>query len=79
MSYQDVCPECVEQDGLCRRHEKAILPQLAQPGWYRLVGSAHYGKEQVEKAKDPAAIRLIRRKERRRASRARELSLAFAS
>lgn len=73
MSYSDPCPDCIEHDGLCKRHEKAILPQLAQPGWYRLVGNTFYGKAQAEKEMDAATRRLIKRKERKRAKRLREL------
>jgi len=30
---------CIRHGGLCYGCAKAILPQLAQPGWYRLVRS----------------------------------------
>lgn len=69
----DVCKNCVEQQGLCRRHEKAILPQLAEPFWYRQAHSGMFHELRDEKAHSPEALRLIRRKDRRRAKRAEEL------
>lgn len=36
-----VCAACVRQDGLCGRHQRDVLPQLAQMYWYRLVKSGY--------------------------------------
>lgn len=74
-----VCDDCVAHEGLCKRHEPSVLPQLAQPGWYRLVGHTHYGKETAERELDSATSRLLKRKERKRAKRLRELALAIGT
>lgn len=62
----EICPDCVKQDGLCKRHIPSVCPNLAQPGWYRLVGTSFYGKAQAEREKDIATQRLLGRKERKR-------------
>ena len=72
-SPPDLCADCVKQDGLCTRHIPSVCPNLAQPGWYRHAHSGMYHELRDEKAHSPEALRLIRRKERRRAKRLREL------
>lgn len=48
---------------MCRKCRNAILPQLAQPGWYRLVGQMH-AKTDEELASAPAK-KAIRRNHRK--------------
>lgn len=71
----DPCPDCIEHDGLCRRHERSVLPQLAQPFWYRHAHSGMYRELKEQKDHSPEALKLIRRKERRRSKRLTELKL----
>lgn len=66
--------------GLCGRHRKAVLPQLAQPFWYRLVGT-HHQKSELE-AMSPEARRVYNRKRTkaaRRAASAKARHLALTS
>lgn len=69
-----VCSACVEAHGLCERHGRQILPQLAQPFWHRLVGETHYDKRVEE---SPAARKVRERKERKRARGKERLLLAI--
>lgn len=74
MSYSaETCADCIKHDGLCRRHEKAILPQLAQPFWHKHAHSGMYRELKDEKDHSPEGLKIIRRKERLRAKRLREL------
>lgn len=34
-----LCDACLAHEGLCIAHAKSVLPQLAQPHWYRLIGT----------------------------------------
>ena len=67
------CDECVAQRGLCGRHKRAILPQLAQPHWYRLVGTDHHD-ERTEMSRE--ARKVADRKARKAKRRAELLALA---
>lgn len=66
------CPSCVSQQGLCGRHKKGILPQLAQPFWYKLVGATvdKTAHEQVLETMSPEARRVYHRKRTKAARRA---------
>ncbi len=62
-----VCSDCVTANGLlCERCAKSVLPQLAQPFWYQLVGTHHYTKTPTE---SPEGRAIRERKERRAAKR----------
>lgn len=62
----EICPQCVEQQGLCSVHAKHVCPQLKQPAWYKLVGSRHYDERTEE---SPEGRKVRERKERKRAAR----------
>jgi hypothetical protein len=72
----------VDADGLCERHAKGVLPQLAQPHWYRLVGDDLRGQEQrAVEAMSPEARLVYERKQRKaqtRAARAARMANARA-
>ena len=72
-----LCPQCVSSEGLCAHHAKSVLPQLAQPGWYRLVGVQHYvdKRASIESA-EAKKVRL--RRERKRARAAERLMIAIS-
>lgn len=80
----DTCQRCVSARGLCRRHARGVLPQLAQPFWYKLVGtiaekSAH---EQVLETMGPEARKVYHRKRTkaaRKAARAAQMQTARAA
>lgn len=63
-SAPQVCSYCVESHGLCSTHALSVLPQLAQPFWYRHAHSGMYYETGKDKP-SPEAQRLIARKERR--------------
>jgi hypothetical protein len=63
---EPVCPRCVESDGLCTAHAKAVLPQLAQPGWVRLIGVT---KPKAERRIPDAAAERIRQRKAAKATR----------
>jgi hypothetical protein len=66
-----LCPECVRASGLCASHAKGVLPQLAQPFWYQLVGTDHRHEEQrVQDEMSPEARKVYNRKRTRAARRA---------
>lgn len=58
-TINDDCCKAVE-GGLCEKHARGVLPQLAQPWWYRDVktGDAHRSDEH------PANVRRRQRNER---------------
>lgn len=66
------CDDCVAQRGLCGRHKRGVLPQLAQPHWYRLVGHAHHD-ERKEMSRE--ARKIADRKARKAKRRAELLAL----
>lgn len=41
MPDEPLCLDCTERQGLCRFHERHVLPQLAQPGWTKMIGEMH--------------------------------------
>lgn len=53
----------VDRVVMCRKCRKDILPQLAQPGWYKLRGSDH-AKTDEQLASSPAK-KAIRRNQRK--------------
>lgn len=79
LSYQDVCADCIRHDGLCRKHERAVLPQLAQPFWYRHAHSGMYRELKDEKDHSAAGLKIKRRKERLRAKRMQEMAELVAA
>lgn len=64
----ELCGACVTRQGLCRRHARGVLPQLAQPFWYQLVGT-HHQKSALEEM-SPEARRVYERKRTKAARRA---------
>lgn len=36
-----LCDQCLLERGLCSKHARHVLPQLAQPFWYQLVAFTH--------------------------------------
>lgn len=72
-----LCTACVEQSGLCGRHKKGVLPQLAQPFWYQLVGTHH--QKSVVEAMSPEGRRVYNRKRTKAARRATMAAARFAS
>ena len=62
------CRYCIEQGGLCKRHSRSVCPQLAQPFWYRLVGTD--AQKSAEQEMSPEARRIAERKRRKAAKRA---------
>jgi hypothetical protein len=65
----DICPACVAQQGLCQRHEKGVLPQLAQPFWHKLVGQDRRYEEQRVLADMSPEARLVYERKQRKAKR----------
>lgn len=59
-----VCDDCLSHDGLCLAHGKSVLPQLAQPRWYRLVGSV-LTPDKALPDESPSVLRAKRRVARR--------------
>lgn len=72
-SDPDLCPSCITHQGLCRKHERGVLPLLKEPHWYRLVHSGMYRELKDEKDHSPEGLAIRRRKERRRAKRYEQL------
>lgn len=66
------CDRCAQSAGLCRRHAHGILPQLAQPFWYRQAHSGLWTDEKENAVKDAATLKAERR-ERMKAKRRAEL------
>lgn len=74
-----VCSECVEQRGLCGRHQcrQAVLPQLAKPAWVRLIGqhlTEQKKRQNVSKHTDAEARSL-----RKLANKAAKMGKAYAA
>jgi len=70
------CERCSQLKTLCRSCKRSILPQLAQPGWIRLIGQNNGGKDKKDESSEGRRVRL--RKERkavRRLLRAGPLAL----
>jgi hypothetical protein len=57
-----LCPDCVSASGLCASHAKGVLPRLAQPHWYRLVGDSYHDVRKDESAAGAKARRRTERK-----------------
>ena len=74
---EPICPQCVCSEGLCTHHAKSVLPQLAQPGWYRLVGAQHYIDKRAS-VESPEAKKVRLRRERKRARAAERLLIAIS-
>jgi hypothetical protein len=78
---ESVCATCVQRQGLCARHKVGVLPQLAQPFWYKLVGTHHQQTphEVMLAQMSPDARRVYdrkRTKEARKAARAVQMTQA---
>lgn len=75
-----LCPACVLAAGFCVRCVKAVSPRLAQPFWYRLVGTHHRDAERdARQALSPEGQKIARRKQTREARRARSHMARAAS
>lgn len=61
----DVCEACLNADGLCQRHARHVLPQLAQPAWVRLIDKARLELANHIESPSPAALKVMRRKARK--------------
>lgn len=72
------CHRCARSLGLCRRHRRGILPQLAQPFWYRHAHSGLWTDEKENAIKDAATLKAERR-ERLKLKRQREMRALLAS
>lgn len=57
------CETCTKLKTLCRSCKRSILPQLAQPGWVRLIGANNGAENKTDESPEARRIRL--RKERR--------------
>lgn len=65
------CPECIRSQGLCASCGKSVLPQLAQPFWYKLVGTDRRDESQRTVAEmSPEARKVYNRKRTKAARRA---------
>lgn len=67
----DPCPRCVAEQGLCSRHHRGILPELARNiGWLKLMGDAVIEQQRLqERDEHAAAIAKAKRREARKAKR----------
>lgn len=72
------CDNCARSQGLCRRHRRGILPQLAQPFWYRHAHSGLWTDEKENAIKDAATLKAERR-ERLKVQRRKEMRDLLAS
>lgn len=64
IAAEPLCADCLSREGLCLAHAKSVLPQLAQPHWYRLVGSV-LAPDRAVKDEAPAVLKAKRRTARR--------------
>lgn len=65
-----LCVPCLNHDGLCERHAKEVLPQLAQPGWVRLIGIARVEQTKAQQVQEvPVSPQQASWRERRKAAR----------
>lgn len=71
-----LCPDCCERSGLCVRCAKSVVPQLAQPHWYRLVGKDRRGADQIADGELSREGRKAKNRRTRKA--ARRLARALA-
>ena len=74
-----LCDECVRRQGLCHRHERDVLPQLAQMWWYRLVGSDWNDGDKATDCVvpvDPDEKRRAKREARKRFKRSAKAAIA---
>jgi hypothetical protein len=54
---EDVCLDCTAQQGLCARHERDVLPQLARNiGWLKMMGEARTEQRGRQRAAAPASV-----------------------
>lgn len=53
---EPVCRACVRADGLCARHESDVLPQIARPGWVRLIGVSLVSPHRQAQIDKPATV-----------------------
>lgn len=66
---EPLCPTCVAHEGLCRKHERQILPQLAQPfKLWKLLAKKRRAAKELRWLSTPAEK--ARRKRTRRLERA---------
>ena len=67
LNSEPPCAKCISARGVCRSCLDHLLPKLAQPFWYRLVGTVMVEQKKRQKAEDPAIVREVERVRRRNA------------
>src|SRR4051812_42464646 len=74
-----ICPACIDSAGLCigcAEHDRSLLPQLTEPGWYVDVHSGDYhlkrAKADANEVKESAAAKRARRRNKRKESKRKE-------
>jgi hypothetical protein len=63
-----LCDDCLTHEGLCIAHAPSVLPQLAQPHWYRLVGHTLSADKPLKE--ESAPVLKAKRRTARRLARA---------
>lgn len=68
-----LCPACFASDGLCSRHKREILPQIAQNRrWLLLIGTALVEQRRRQFVSEhQAEVDRIKRRNARKSNRAR--------
>lgn len=60
------CPRCIRDGGLCARHTRGILPELARNiGWLKLMGEAVVEQKRLQRREDAATAKAKRREARK--------------
>lgn len=74
-----ICPACLDSAGLCLSCSRGVLPRLAQPSWYRLIGEAlvEQKRRQDRNAPSPEAARIKERRARKASRLSRALNGEF--
>ena len=63
------CPRCIRSRGLCDRHTRGILPELARNiGWLKLMGETVVEQKRLQ-AREDAATAKAKRREARKATK----------
>lgn len=67
---EDVCSHCVRESGLCEKHYRGILPELARNlGWLKLMGEAVVEQTRLQANAEDAATKKAKRRNARKARR----------
>lgn len=65
---EPLCESCISHEGLCRKHARQILPQLAQPfKLWKLLGKKRQKKEPRALSREAERVRRRKEKKRKRA------------